>query len=186
MLEPSLQEAQKCLFQHFALQPYDADQFGFGAKSVSTSKYTGCEATLPLVEPNELPLCTRFLLVASYIASYNPIDSDMQYFSIGTKHRKKRHRSNSKVSLLYALPGSRLTAARAQNQAVSRQFLGPQPFPFERLVAIFHSLVAENIDFGGKMKGGEFGISVTSCNGIAALVDSVDLSSEVSTTVQIA
>ncbi|XP_065308508.2 origin recognition complex subunit 5 [Dermacentor albipictus] len=72
----------------------------------------------------ELPFHARFLLLAAYLASYNPPGTDRKFFvkarGTGTKRQK---RSNH----------------------LSQHLLGPKQFPLNRLVAIFHAIVDEHV-----------------------------------------
>ncbi|KAJ9073121.1 hypothetical protein DSO57_1020010 [Entomophthora muscae] len=79
-----------------------------------------------------LPHYSKFLLVASYLASYNPAKSDMEYFyqgaipGQGTKRQRITH-STAKQA--------------AKKSKIAPQLLGPQPFTLERMLAIFYSIV---------------------------------------------
>ncbi|KAJ2786680.1 hypothetical protein GGI15_001308 [Coemansia interrupta] len=81
----------------------------------------------------DLPYYTKFLLVAGYLASYNPSRLDMQYFARGkdpsAKGRKRKRQADD------ALGGQK-----------RQQLLGPKAFAIERLLAIFYSIVAEAMD----------------------------------------
>lgn len=79
----------------------------------------------------ELPYYTKFLLIAGFLASYNPSRLDVQYFAKGPEARKKRRRKNNDAGL-----GSR----------DRQQLLGPKAFAIERMLAIFYSIVAEPVD----------------------------------------
>ncbi|KAJ2373618.1 hypothetical protein IW150_003535 [Coemansia sp. RSA 2607] len=81
----------------------------------------------------ELPYYTKFLLVAGFLASYNPSRLDMQYFARGrdpsAKGRKRKRQAED------ALGGQK-----------RQQLVGPRAFAIERLLAIFYSIVAEAVD----------------------------------------
>ncbi|KAJ2235399.1 hypothetical protein H4R99_002601 [Coemansia sp. RSA 1722] len=82
----------------------------------------------------DLPYYTKFLLIAAYLASYNPSRLDVQYFARGkdpSKSRKKRAVTNSENAL-----GGR----------DRQQLLGPKAFAIERMLAIFYSIIAEPVD----------------------------------------
>ncbi|XP_071485936.1 origin recognition complex subunit 5-like [Diadema antillarum] len=70
----------------------------------------------------ELPFYSKFLLIAAYLASYNPAKSDRRFFA---KHHGKIKKS-AKVS---------------KKKETSNQLLGPKAFPLDRLMAIFYSIV---------------------------------------------
>ncbi|KAJ1955963.1 hypothetical protein GGI12_005435 [Dipsacomyces acuminosporus] len=97
---------------------------------VTQSIYRMAEANDSL----DLPYYTKFLLLASYLASYNPSRLDVQYFarnSAGGKRRQRKRKLNEEDSL-----GSK-------NRA---QLLGPKSFAIERMLAIFYSIIAEPVD----------------------------------------
>ena len=75
----------------------------------------------------ELPFHAKFLLIAAYLASYNPVKSDKRFF---VKHHGKQR--NTK------------TAIRAKENRISSQLTGPKPFPLDRLLAIFYSILDSN------------------------------------------
>nr|XP_002740279.1 PREDICTED: origin recognition complex subunit 5-like [Saccoglossus kowalevskii] len=69
----------------------------------------------------ELPYYSKYLLIAAYLASYNPTRTDKRFFS---KHHGKINKHKLK-----------------KTEKISFQLLGPKPFPLERLMAIFYSIV---------------------------------------------
>ncbi|XP_077977106.1 origin recognition complex subunit 5-like [Glandiceps talaboti] len=69
----------------------------------------------------ELPYYSKYLLIAAYLASYNPARTDRRFFS---KHHGKINKSRLK-----------------KPEKISYQLLGPKPFPLDRVMAIFHSIV---------------------------------------------
>ena len=73
----------------------------------------------------ELPFLTKFLLIAAYIASYNPVKSDKRFFM--KHHGKFKKRVRQSASL----------AAHKR----SSQLLGPKAFPLDRMLAIFFVIV---------------------------------------------
>ncbi|KAI9207559.1 origin recognition complex subunit 5 C-terminus-domain-containing protein [Polychytrium aggregatum] len=78
----------------------------------------------------ELPYYTRFLLIASYLASYNPAKMDVRFFYKGVEERRKvTKRGKSKTGGL-----------------MRQQLLGPKAFPIERMLAIFYSIIEDPID----------------------------------------
>ncbi|ESO91435.1 hypothetical protein LOTGIDRAFT_209785 [Lottia gigantea] len=70
----------------------------------------------------ELPFYSKYLLIAAYIASYNPVKSDRRFFK--------------KVSKM-----TRRAALMKKKERASNHLLGPKPFPLDRLLAIFYSIV---------------------------------------------
>ncbi|KAF8673076.1 Origin recognition complex (ORC) subunit 5 C-terminus [Rhizoctonia solani] len=81
---------------------------------------------------------TRMLILACYLASYNPSKSDMRIFgrdSSGIPKRKNRGYAKGK--------GKGATAK------IPQKLLGPSAFGLERMLAILEALTLEYIDFPG-------------------------------------
>jgi origin recognition complex subunit 5 len=77
-----------------------------------------------------LPFYTTHLLIAAYLASYNPSRTDVTYFMKHTDKRKgKRRATTTSVS----------NSMKARK--ISRHLLTPSPFPLDRLLAIFRALL---------------------------------------------
>ena len=68
----------------------------------------------------ELPYCSKFLLIAAYLASYNPPKTDKRFFLKNAG--KIRKRSN------------------ARGPEIKQKMLGPLTFTIDRLIAIFESI----------------------------------------------
>ncbi|KAI8321070.1 hypothetical protein GQ54DRAFT_195746 [Martensiomyces pterosporus] len=87
----------------------------------------------------DLPYYTKFLLIAAYLASYNPSRLDAQYFARGrdggARRRQKRKRKGAANDEDAALGGKN-----------RQQLLGPKSFAIERMLAIFYSIIAEPVD----------------------------------------
>ena len=79
---------------------------------------------------HDLPYYSKFLLIASYLASYNPARQDAQFFMKSADRRRRRRGPGGKRSRVRKIP---------------RRLLGPQPFLLERLFAIFHALVPDPV-----------------------------------------
>ena len=71
----------------------------------------------------ELPYYTKFLLISSFLASFNPPKLDVRFFS-----REKEARGILK---------------RGKKEKTRQQLLGPRIFPLSRMLAIFYSIVDE-------------------------------------------
>ncbi|KAF1979189.1 hypothetical protein BU23DRAFT_497172, partial [Bimuria novae-zelandiae CBS 107.79] len=82
---------------------------------------------------HDLPYYTTHLLIAAYLASYNPSRTDVTYFMKHTDKRKNRRRN----------PGAGVT--KAKHRKISRHLLTPSPFALDRLLAIFRSLLVESV-----------------------------------------
>uniref|UniRef100_A0A8C6T9X7 Origin recognition complex, subunit 5 n=1 Tax=Neogobius melanostomus TaxID=47308 RepID=A0A8C6T9X7_9GOBI len=74
----------------------------------------------------ELPYYSKFLLIAAYLASYNPARTDKRFF---VKHHGKIKKTNF----------------LKKNEKTSNHLLGPKPFPLDRMLAIFHSVVDSRV-----------------------------------------
>ncbi|KAF8476950.1 origin recognition complex subunit 5 C-terminus-domain-containing protein [Kalaharituber pfeilii] len=76
---------------------------------------------------HDLPYYSKYLLLASYLASYNTARMDVQFFMKSSEKRKRRRAAN--------------TGTKQKVRRIQRRLLGPQPFLLERMMAIFHSIV---------------------------------------------
>ncbi|KAF4793913.1 Origin recognition complex subunit 5 [Turdus rufiventris] len=74
----------------------------------------------------ELPYYSKFLLIAAYLASYNPVRTDKRFF---LKHHGKIRKTNF----------------LKKHEKTSNHLLGPKPFPLDRLLAILYSIVDERV-----------------------------------------
>ncbi|XP_069587549.1 origin recognition complex subunit 5 isoform X2 [Ranitomeya imitator] len=74
----------------------------------------------------ELPYYSKFLLIAGYLASYNPARTDKRFF---LKHHGK----------------IRKTDFLKKHEKTSNHLLGPKPFPLDRLLAILYSIVDSRV-----------------------------------------
>ncbi|XP_076845870.1 origin recognition complex subunit 5 [Brachyhypopomus gauderio] len=74
----------------------------------------------------ELPYYSKFLLMAAYLASYNPARTDRRFFI-------KHHGKIKKTNFL------------KKHEKTSNHLLGPKPFPLDRLLAIFYSVVDSRV-----------------------------------------
>ncbi|XP_067121961.1 origin recognition complex subunit 5 [Centruroides vittatus] len=71
----------------------------------------------------ELPFYSKFLLIASYLASYNSPKTDKKYF---VKKKEKHSRKKKK-----------------REKRLTNHLIGPKSFPLERMLAIFYSIIEE-------------------------------------------
>ncbi|KAI8393755.1 origin recognition complex subunit 5 C-terminus-domain-containing protein [Radiomyces spectabilis] len=83
----------------------------------------------------DLPYYTKFLLLASYLASYNPPKFDVRYFSRTAEERRKKKGGGVRKGTVDKLGGK-----------MRQQLLGPKPFPVERMLAIFYSIIGETLE----------------------------------------
>ena len=80
----------------------------------------------------ELPVYAKYILIASFLASYNPVKEDKYLFMKGTTKRKKR------------------AAVSKKKQTMSTQ-IGPKVFPVHRMLMIFCCIVEEAVDMNTKV-----------------------------------
>ncbi|CAH7685104.1 origin recognition complex subunit 5 C-terminus-domain-containing protein [Phakopsora pachyrhizi] len=81
---------------------------------------------------SSLPVVSRFLLISSYLASYNPVKSDLKLFFTGNEaDRSKRGKSRGRKPK----PGQEIIKKTRQ------ELLGPKPFSLQRLFAIFYAIL---------------------------------------------
>ncbi|KAJ3018038.1 UNVERIFIED_CONTAM: Origin recognition complex subunit 5 [Siphonaria sp. JEL0065] len=76
----------------------------------------------------DLPYNTTYLLLASFIASYNPKGLDVRFFARASEGKRKR--TTSLVGKKSKVPSTKLR----------QQLLGPKAFPIERMLAIFYRI----------------------------------------------
>ncbi|KAJ1836576.1 hypothetical protein IWW55_002159 [Coemansia sp. RSA 2706] len=97
-------------------------------EDVTRSIYQMAESS----EGLDLPYYTKFLLIAAFLASYNPTRLDAQYFSRAKAPTKRRTKGAA--------------AQNAQDAKDRQQLLGPKSFGIERMLAIFYSIIVEPVD----------------------------------------
>ncbi|KAJ4989070.1 origin recognition complex subunit orc5 [Stagonosporopsis vannaccii] len=88
---------------------------------------------------HSLPFYTTHLLIAAYLASYNPPRTDITYFMKHTDKRKNRRRAPTASSL------SATSKSGTKHRRTPRHLLTPSPFPLDRLFAIFRALLVDNV-----------------------------------------
>ncbi|CAG0887501.1 unnamed protein product [Darwinula stevensoni] len=74
----------------------------------------------------ELPLYSKYLLLAAYLASYNPSKTDKRFFM---KHHGKQ----------------RKMLKSTKKEKAKSHLIGPKPFTLDRLLAIFYSIIDEKV-----------------------------------------
>lgn len=87
-------------------------------------------------DSHELPYYTKYLLLAAYLASFNPSRQD-QVFFMKSSDKKRRKKG-----------GGTAGGRPAKHRKIQRKLLGPQPFVLERMLAIFHAIVPHNLPSG--------------------------------------
>lgn len=76
----------------------------------------------------ELPYYSKYLLIAAYLASYNPEKSDKRIFLKGSEKR-----------------GRKLKLQLNNKSNLKQTLLGPKDFTMDRLLAIFYAIVECNV-----------------------------------------
>lgn len=117
-IEPHLKKALHTLY----LREVSSSQWEKYQKELETSENV-CLQGLSHRSHVELPFYSKYLLIAAYLASYNPAKSDRKFFA---KHSGK---------------GSKKIKQAKKTERTSNHMLGPKPFPLDRLMAIFYSIV---------------------------------------------
>lgn len=84
----------------------------------------------------QLPFFSKLLLVAAYLASYNPSRTDLLHFSTTTTSKRKK-KGGGTAKTRRGAPGT------TRHRKIERRLLGPQAFVMERCMAIFHALCME-------------------------------------------
>lgn len=81
---------------------------------------------------HELPYYAKWLLVAAYLASYNPARLDALYFMKSTE-RKRRKKGGGTARSGGGRP--------SQNRKIPRHLLAPSAFTLDRLLSILHAIL---------------------------------------------
>ena len=84
---------------------------------------------------------SAYLLIAAFLASYNPIKTDVKYYvrELGTGRRRRRRRTKAQTAM-----DAGLDEVEGEREIWNRpQFWGPRSFHLERLLAIYHALLRD-------------------------------------------
>uniref|UniRef100_H3CB32 Origin recognition complex subunit 5 n=1 Tax=Tetraodon nigroviridis TaxID=99883 RepID=H3CB32_TETNG len=119
-IEPHLKKAMRTVY----LREVSSLQW----EQMQQMEETECKAVRGLSAHThvELPYYSKFLLIAAYLASYNPARTDKRFF---LKHHGRIKKTNFSK----------------KNEKTSNHLLGPKPFPLDRLLAIFYSVVDSRV-----------------------------------------
>lgn len=132
-VKPLLRKALEALYPRRANALDWAIQIGSG--NVDNNTTIGEDASSnPLAD---LPRNSKFILIAAYIASHNPAKTDLRMFGRGLDEKKRRRRVPRKQPKGPSASSSKLAK-------IPQHFLGPAPFPLDRLLAILSALIEEN------------------------------------------
>lgn len=83
----------------------------------------------------ELPYYTKYLLIAAFLASNNPVKEDKKLFVKKSSKKKKSGKVKAKVT-----------------EKMNTQ-MGPQGFTIDRLLSIFYSILDEKVNLNAKLLG---------------------------------
>lgn len=93
----------------------------------------------------QLPYISRLLLVASYLASYNPPRTDSTFFMKAAISKRRKKGGGTALSR---------KPSASKSRKIARKLLGPQAFVLERMLAIFLA-IEEDADVRQKNKRGK-------------------------------
>ncbi|XP_043093577.1 origin recognition complex subunit 5 isoform X2 [Puntigrus tetrazona] len=145
-IEPHLQRAMQTVYLR-EVSSMQWEQQQMDEKEATTLRGLSAHAHI------ELPYYSKFLLIAAYLASFNPARTDRRFFL-------KVHRSilisllcvmshvitnKQSLSLLQSHGKIRKTNFLKKHEKTSNHLLGPKPFPLDRLLAIFYSVVDSRV-----------------------------------------
>ncbi|TPX63912.1 hypothetical protein SpCBS45565_g06279 [Spizellomyces sp. 'palustris'] len=102
-------------------------------RDLSSHEYQKASVKSNHVYDVDLPYYTKFLLIAAFLASYNPPRLDVRFFSKGDVGSRKKK-------------GGRRGRVSSEGGKMRQQLLGPKAFPIERLLAIFYSILENSLE----------------------------------------
>ncbi|CAK4031135.1 Origin recognition complex subunit 5 [Lecanosticta acicola] len=85
-------------------------------------------------KPHELPYYAKWLLVAAYLASFNPAKLDSLYFMKSTEKKRKKKGGGT----------ARAGGRRSQTRKIPRHLLAASAFTVDRLLAILHAILPDD------------------------------------------
>jgi origin recognition complex subunit 5 len=113
-------------------QPTTNGTTGTTAPPTPSAKLMAAKKTIA----HDLPYYTTHLLIAAYLASYNPSRTDTTYFMKHTDKRKNKRK---------VFQNGLSSSSRSKHRRIPRHLLTPSPFPLDRLLAIFRSLLEDPV-----------------------------------------
>ncbi|VDD82019.1 unnamed protein product [Mesocestoides corti] len=116
---PTLKRSLSTIYLRPELSSFDSSKSHSGTAVGTQSQPAQANASVL-----ELPLYARYLLVAAYIASYNPRTSDKRFLVKNTGKISSRAKHNEKKA-----------------DHINNHLVGPRLFPLDRLFAIFYALL---------------------------------------------
>ena len=112
------------------LRDLSADDLDEDSKTLAKASTSRGGANKSVID-YDLPFFSKYLLLASFLASYNPVKTDVRFFANVRARRQKRGNAGRKGT--------------GKKAAISPLLLGPKPFPVDRMLAIFYSILAEDV-----------------------------------------
>lgn len=122
-IEPQLKKSMSSVY----LREVSSAQYERMQQLTETAPTDQSHFKSALTNKMELPYYTKFLLIAAYLASYNPARTDRRFFM---KHHGKQRKTQAMI--------------KAKERS-SSQLVGPKPFPLDRLLAIFYSIIDDKV-----------------------------------------
>ncbi|KAL0564197.1 hypothetical protein V5O48_017857 [Marasmius crinis-equi] len=98
---------------------------------------------------DSLPRQSKFILVASYIASSNPAKTDLRMFGRGVDEKKRKRRVQTNRAT---------TKVNTGPVKIPQPLAGPSPFPLDRMLAILGALLEDN-DVDTRIPASEYTIA---------------------------
>lgn len=98
--------------------------------SILSSSYTAAITNKPVT--HELPYFAKWVIIAAYLASYNPVKFDALYF-MKSSERKRRKKGGGTARSGGGRP--------SQVRKVPRHLLAPSTFTADRLLSILHAIL---------------------------------------------
>lgn len=154
---PCNPQPQQPLNQH-AVRPNPLSLHAAPNHRICLAKPSTNTPSVPAPLPR-FPHHTSHLLLAAYLASHTPPRADTLLYSKSSQHASRRRRRQHRQTLPAA------TAASSRRRKIPRHLLGPQPFPLERLFAIFHATSPST-----PVAGGEIMAQVATLAGLSLLL----------------
>jgi origin recognition complex subunit 5 len=82
---------------------------------------------------HELPYYSKFILCASYLASFNPTKQDPIFFMKTSEKKKKKRATGASAN------------KASKHRRIPRSMLAPSPFPLDRMLAILHAIIPHGL-----------------------------------------
>ncbi|KAI8587013.1 origin recognition complex, subunit 5 [Geranomyces variabilis] len=94
----------------------------------------------------DLPYYTKFLIIAAFLASYNPPRLDVRFFAKDRSDEVTRRKGGKDRAGRVQKEGGKGFIVFHNRIQMRQQLLGPKAFPVERMLAIFYSILPDEIE----------------------------------------